>query len=124
MHRDGNGADLSLSLSHFLSSLDALPRVKRASHRMYAYRLAAVATGQGQKEGSTPVQPLHGQDDGGESGSGQKLARLLELNDCQNVCLVVFRWYGGVPLGSDRWKRISAVAKEALSLGGFTTRKE
>ncbi|KAJ6576860.1 ribosomal protein S5 domain 2-type protein [Mycena sp. CBHHK59/15] len=81
---------------------------KRATHCMYAYRAAGVA----------------GQSDGGEGGSGDRLARLLALTACDNVVVVVWRWYGGVKLGADRWKRISEVGKEALDLGGFLSKKD
>jgi putative IMPACT (imprinted ancient) family translation regulator len=70
---------------------------------MYAYRAAG----------------MEGQSDGGEGGSGDRLARLLILSGCEDVVVVVWRRYGGVKLGADRWKRISAVAKEALDAGDF-----
>ncbi|KAJ7874805.1 ribosomal protein S5 domain 2-type protein [Mycena olivaceomarginata] len=96
-------------LPHFLEYLRALPRtnVKRATHCMYAYRAAGVA----------------GQSDGGEGGSGDRLARLLRLTGCEDVVVVVWRWYGGVQLGSDRWKRISEVAREALNSGDFLLKR-
>jgi len=81
---------------------------------MYAYRTTDPAT----------AQVCVGQNDGGESGSGDRLARLLELGGYQNVVVVVSRWYGGVKLGSDRWKCISTVAKEALEQGDFKVVKE
>lgn len=78
--------------------------MKKATHRaMYAYR--------------TETSSSHC--DGGESGAGDRLARLIEHNPSWDHIVVVTRWYGGVPLGSMRWKRISEVAKQALSLGGF-----
>jgi len=97
-------------LPHFLEYLRALPRtnVKRATHCMYAYRAAGVA----------------GQSDGGEGGSGDRLARLLRLAGCEDVVVVVWRWYGGVKLGADRWKRISEVAREALDGGGFLLKRD
>ncbi|KAF8070418.1 ribosomal protein S5 domain 2-type protein [Lyophyllum atratum] len=94
----------------FLEHLTASSALKRATHCMYAYR-------------STDNTVVTGQDDGGESGSGDRLARLLELSACENVVVVVSRWYGGVKLGSDRWKRISDVAKDALDKGGFTKKQ-
>jgi len=94
----------------FLDHLKQLPAVKRATHCMYAYRVVPETTG---------VATLVGQNDGGESGSGDRLSRLLELSGCKNVIVVVSRWYGGVQLGSDRWKWISLVAKDALKEGGF-----
>ncbi|KAJ7928509.1 ribosomal protein S5 domain 2-type protein [Mycena leptocephala] len=97
------------ALSDFLAYLRVLPRsnAKRATHCMYAYRAAGVA----------------GQSDGGEGGSGDRLARLLRLTGCEDVVVVVWRWYGGVKLGADRWKRISEVAREALDSGGFLAKE-
>lgn len=90
----------------FIKHLTSLPELKRATHCMYAYRISN-------------MQTLCGQQDGGEGGSGDRLSRLLDLSGAENVIVVVSRWYGGIPLGSDRWKRISTVAKEALAKGGF-----
>lgn len=86
-----------------LAHISALPALKRATHRMYAYRVAN----------------SEGDSDGGESGAGHRLARLLHLSRSDNVLVVVSRWYGGVKLGSTRWKCISTVAKDALNKGGF-----
>jgi len=60
-----------------------------------------------------------GQNDGGERGSGELLSRLLEVMECKNVVVVVSRWHGGGNLGSERWRLISGVAKEALKRGAF-----
>ncbi|TRM69211.1 ribosomal protein S5 domain 2-type protein [Schizophyllum amplum] len=96
-------------LETLLEHLRALPRMKKTTHCMLAYRISGPSDG--------PVNT--GQDDGGEGGAGDRLARLLELSGRENVVVVVWRWYGGVKLGSDRWKRISDVAKEALAQGDF-----
>ena len=80
---------------------------------MYAWRLRSAAQS---REGAAL---LYGSSNGGEAGAGERLERLLELGKCENVVVVVFRWYGGVKLGSDRWRCISGVAKEALERGGF-----
>ncbi|KDQ54280.1 hypothetical protein JAAARDRAFT_60689 [Jaapia argillacea MUCL 33604] len=85
-------------------------RNKRATHCMYAFRCS---------QGSAS-----GQSDGGESGSGDRLARLLALNKCEDLIVVVYRWYGGVQLGSDRWRWISEVAKDALGEGGYLKKGE
>ncbi|KIJ65760.1 hypothetical protein HYDPIDRAFT_87869 [Hydnomerulius pinastri MD-312] len=85
-------------LPDFLAHAKSLPGRKRATHFMYAYRTDS---------GS-------GSHDGGERGAGEKLERLLELRDAKNVIVLVVRWYGGVKLGSERWKCISDVAKQAL----------
>ncbi|KAJ7128996.1 ribosomal protein S5 domain 2-type protein [Mycena crocata] len=96
------------ALPRLLDHLRTLPRSKRATHCMYAYRAAGVA----------------GQSDGGEGGSGDRLGRLLRLTGCEDVVVVVWRWYGGVKLGNDRWKRISEVAREALDAGGFLVKQD
>ncbi|TFK88337.1 ribosomal protein S5 domain 2-like protein [Polyporus arcularius HHB13444] len=99
-------------MPQFLAHLhDIEPRTRRASHAMYAWRLRPPST-----SGSSL---LYGSSNGGEAGAGERLERLLELGHCENVALVVFRWYGGVKLGSDRWRCISSVAKEALERGGY-----
>ncbi|KZT27130.1 ribosomal protein S5 domain 2-like protein [Neolentinus lepideus HHB14362 ss-1] len=112
------------SISHlpaFLGHITSSKRAKKATHRMYAYR----TSGSNFSTVSTPSSGafLSGQEDDGEGGSGERLSRLLELNDCKNVVVVVFRWYGGVKLGSDRWKRTSEAGKEALARGGFMKEK-
>ncbi|EJF60044.1 ribosomal protein S5 domain 2-like protein [Dichomitus squalens LYAD-421 SS1] len=87
------------------------PRTRRASHAMYAWRLRSSSL--------ISSSLVLGSSNGGEAGAGERLERLLELSNCEDVVLVVFRWYGGVKLGSDRWRCISTVAKEALKRGGF-----
>ncbi|KAF9268729.1 ribosomal protein S5 domain 2-like protein [Marasmius fiardii PR-910] len=104
-------------LQAFLDHLTSLPELKKATHCMYAYRTTeALPT-------TSSTKVALGQNDGGESGAGNQLSRLLEVTKCENVVIVVSRWYGGVPLGSDRWRKIIHVAKEALSKGGFTDMK-
>ncbi|KAK0212470.1 ribosomal protein S5 domain 2-type protein [Desarmillaria ectypa] len=99
----------------FIDHLTSLPQLKRATHCMYAYRVSS---------SSESTKLSLGQQDGGESGAGDHLARLLELSRCENVVVVVSRWYGGVQLGSERWRRISEVAKDALNKGGFVRKRE
>ncbi|KAI0717590.1 hypothetical protein C8T65DRAFT_571767 [Cerioporus squamosus] len=107
------------TMSQLLAHLhDTEPRTRRASHAMYAWRLRPSPS-----SGSSS-SVLLGSSNGGEAGAGERLERLLELGRCENVALVVFRWYGGVKLGSDRWRCISAVAKEALERGGYLGSRE
>lgn len=95
------------------------PRLRRASHCMWAYRCSRAATA-----GAGVGAPQCGADDGGEGGAGERLARLLELGGAQGVVVVVWRWYGGVKLGADRWRRIAEVAKDALNKGEFLRKGE
>lgn len=104
------------ALPTFIRYLTSLPALKRATHCMHAHRVIEIMP--------DLSRALHvGQHDGGERGSGERLCRLLEALHCENVVVVVSRWYGGVKLGSDRWKMISTVAKEAIQRGGFVKEK-
>lgn len=103
-------ADVAPDLLEHLRVIE--PRTRRASHAMYAWRIRNHHAG----------MVLMGSSNGGEAGAGERLERLLELSQCEDVIVVVFRWHGGVMLGSDRWKCISSVAKEALEEGGFLSR--
>lgn len=58
-------------------------------------------------------------DDDGETAAGSRLAHLLDILELENVLVVVSRWYGGVHLGSDRFKHINQAARDALEVGGF-----
>lgn len=48
--------------------------------------------------------PLKGDD--GESGAGMVILRMLERADRVGEIVVVTRWYGGVKLGGDRFRRV------------------
>ncbi|KAF9495325.1 ribosomal protein S5 domain 2-like protein [Pleurotus eryngii] len=121
-------------LPEFLDYITSQPQLKRATHCMYAYRTfkqnLKEPNHHGLRAQAVSAMPpskstvLTGQKDGGESGSGDRLARLLQDTRSDNVVLVVSRWYGGIQLGNDRWKRINQVAKEALQKGNFPRPKE
>lgn len=53
--------------------------------------------------------------DDGESGAGRHVLGVLQTNGVVGVLLVVTRWFGGVFLGTDRWKLMSQVSRDALS---------
>jgi putative IMPACT (imprinted ancient) family translation regulator len=84
-------------------------KVSTASHNMFAYRFRHVDDG----------RIVHDNDDDGERGSGNKLSSLLEMSNATNVLVVVSRWFGGVHLGSSRFKWIASVARDGLERGGF-----
>ena len=83
-------------------------RLARASHNMLAYRFV--------DERGVSVSD---NDDDGESGSGAKLAALLDLAGVSNVLVVVSRWFGGVHLGPARFKYIASVARQLLEEAGY-----
>lgn len=62
-------------------------------------------------------------DDDGESAAGSRLAHLLQILELEDVLVVVTRFYGGVHLGSDRFKHINQAARDALVLGGLVQSK-
>jgi len=50
--------------------------------------------------------------------------QVLEQSGAVNVLVVVSRWYGGINLGSDRFKHIMKAAWELLRAQGFCGVKE
>ncbi|KAL7415603.1 hypothetical protein BDY24DRAFT_381660, partial [Mrakia frigida] len=87
-------------------------KIAKASHpTMYAWRF------QDPLDASAQVE--QGKNDCGESGAGTVLSSLLTSTRATNVLLIVTRWYGGHPLGPSRFRYISHVARQALSLGAF-----
>ncbi|MDG2341023.1 MAG: YigZ family protein [Paracoccaceae bacterium] len=48
--------------------------------------------------------PLKGDD--GESGAGMVILNMLEHSGITDHIIVVTRWYGGVKLGGDRFRRV------------------
>lgn len=56
--------------------------------------------------------PLKGDD--GESGAGMVILRMLEREDLQDHLIVVTRWYGGVKLGGDRFRRVQDCVRAYL----------
>ena len=88
-------------------------KVAKATHNMFAYRFVDSDASSAQR---TIVSD---NDDDGEKGSGTKLAALLEMSKTINVIVVVSRWFGGVKLGSSRFKYIAQVARQALEEHGF-----
>ena len=44
--------------------------------------------------------------------------------ECEDVVVVVTRWYGGVKLGGERFRCIGNVAREVLVKGGWGKNKE
>lgn len=88
-------------------------KIAKATHpAMLAYRVRG------------PGDVIHqDNDDDGESAAGSRLAHLLQILELENVLVVVTRWYGGIHLGSDRFKHINQAARDALVAGGFVQAK-
>lgn len=103
--RCSSAAEVRAVIDHLLADR----KIARATHNQYAWRLWDEARG----------AQLHDNDDDGESGAGSKLAELLEFMAVNNVLVVVSRWYGGILLGSDRFKHIVATARDAIERAGL-----
>ncbi|EIW68768.1 hypothetical protein TREMEDRAFT_31804, partial [Tremella mesenterica DSM 1558] len=89
-------------------------KIAKATHPcIFAYRISKDVGGLAGKV----VIAVDNHDDG-ENGAGSRLAHLLDMLEVENVLVVVTRWYGGILLGADRFKRINQVAKDALKLAG------
>ncbi|KAG4427713.1 hypothetical protein IFR05_016803 [Cadophora sp. M221] len=77
--------------------------LREASHNISAWRVQG------------PHGILESSNDDGESGGGRHILGLLQADNVVGVLLVVTRWYGGVMLGTDRWRIMSMVSRDALS---------
>jgi putative IMPACT (imprinted ancient) family translation regulator len=52
--------------------------------------------------------------DDGETGAGAVILRLLQHAQVVNTIVVVTRWYGGIKLGTDRYKHVQDATKYFL----------
>lgn len=89
-------------------------KIARATHNIVAYRIVHPATGGLSQDN----------DDDGETAAGGRLAHLLSVMEVENLVVIVSRWYGGVHLGSDRFKHINNVARLLIEESGLTKRGE
>lgn len=90
----------------FLADLRRIRKFARATHSSWAVVLEA----DGRRD------PLRNDD--GESGAGAVILRMLEREGLVNHIVVVTRWYGGVKLGGDRFRHVTAAVRAYLhSLG-------
>ena len=85
--------------------------IARATHNMMAYRF-------------TDSQGIlhNDNDEDGEDAAGGRMSMLLEMMDVTQGMVVVTRWYGGVLLGSSRFKLINNTAREVLIQAGLSGR--
>ncbi|KAI0337686.1 hypothetical protein BDW22DRAFT_1304679, partial [Trametopsis cervina] len=110
--KDGRAARKHEGLEELFTHIEGLsPRTKRATHRMWAYRCSDGPFSISSNEPSAYVMASYSDV---EPASGSILERLLELNSCSNVAVVVYRWYGDVKIGGERWRLISNASSEAL----------
>jgi len=87
----------------FLKDLRRVKRYARATHNTWA---AILSDG-------TPIKG-----DDGESGAGMVIVRMLERAGLTDHVVVVTRWYGGVKLGGDRFRRVQDCVRHYLDRRG------
>ena len=63
-------------------------------------------------------------DDDGETHAGGRMLHLLEILECENVFVMVSRWYGGVKLGADRFKHINNATRNVLEIAGVVDKNK
>lgn len=93
-----------------LNRLKENSKIARATHNIYAYRVL-------KKLSDNRIIEQKDCDCDGETGAGPKILRLLHLMKAVNVIVIVTRWYGGIHLGSDRFRHISNLAREIILEG-------
>jgi putative IMPACT (imprinted ancient) family translation regulator len=74
----------------FVKTLCRRKKFAKATHNTWAVLL--------------PDGPLKNED--GESGAGMVILRMLEREELHGHIIVVTRWFGGVKLGGDRFRRV------------------
>ena len=52
----------------------------------------------------------------GQAGAGMVILRMLEREGLRDHVVVVTRWYGGVKLGGDRFRRVQDCVRAYLDL--------
>jgi putative IMPACT (imprinted ancient) family translation regulator len=83
----------------FLADLKRVKKYAKASHNTWAL----VLTEGGAQKG-----------DDGESGAGAVILKMLERAGLVDHIVVVTRWYGGVPLGGDRFAHVVTCVRAYL----------
>ncbi|KAJ1445260.1 ribosomal protein S5 domain 2-type protein [Pelagophyceae sp. CCMP2097] len=88
------------------------PKLRKASHNMWAYRYASESV------------TVTDSDDDGEGGASIKMAELLRLLGADGALVLVSRCYGGVHLGADRFKHVAKLTQRILEDHGFQRRRK
>lgn len=88
--------------ARFVKDLRRTKKFAKATHNTWAVLL---------DEG--PVK-----NDDGESGAGMVIVRMLEREGLQGHIIVVTRWFGGVKLGGDRFRRVQDAVRYYLDYLG------
>ena len=82
----------------FVKTLCRNKKFAKATHNTWAVQL--------------PDGPL--KNDDGEAGAGMVILRMLEREGLEGHIIVVTRWFGGVKLGGDRFRRVQDAVRVYL----------
>ena len=82
----------------FIKTLTRRKKFAKATHNTWAVIL--------------PDGPL--KNDDGEAGAGMVILRMLEREGLEGHIVVVTRWFGGVKLGGDRFRRVQDAVRVYL----------
>ncbi|MDI3336550.1 YigZ family protein [Defluviimonas aestuarii] len=87
----------------FIRDLTTIKKFAKATHNSWAVLF------------ETDGQPEPLKNDDGEAGAGAVILRMLEREGLTNHIVVVTRWYGGVKLGGDRFRHVTAAVRAYLA---------
>ena len=87
----------------FVTDLTRIKKFAKATHNSWAVLIEQ----DGQRD---PIR-----NDDGEAGAGAVILRMLEREGLVNHIVVVTRWYGGVKLGGDRFRHVTAAVRAYLA---------
>lgn len=95
----GGPCDGPAAAKAFLADLKRDKRFARATHNSWAALCSSGAI----------------RNDDGEAGAAQIILRMLEREGLRDHIVVVTRWYGGKPLGGDRFRHVQEAVRTYLA---------
>lgn len=81
-------------IKKFLTKTKKIKNHHKATHHSWAVRI------------SNDGVIYESKNDGGETGAGQVILRILQKKNMINTVVCVTRWYGGIKLEADRFKHV------------------
>ena len=99
----GGSAASREQVAALLAELTASKRFARATHHSWA----AILSGEAVK------------DDDGEAGAGALILQMLDRAGLRDHVGLVTRWYGGTPLGGDRFRHVAEAVRVYLRETGL-----
>jgi len=89
-------------IKNFLKQTKKLKNHHKATHHTWAVRI------------SNNGVIYESKNDGGETGAGQVILRILQKKNMINTVICVTRWYGGIKLEADRFKHVQEASLYAI----------